>query len=68
MFITERAVFNLTSEGLVLTEIARGVDLERDILGKMEFKPIVSKELKLMDPRLFRLEKMGLDKDNGGIK
>ncbi len=65
MFITERAVFNLTSEGLVLTEIARGVDLECDILGKMAFKPIVSKELKLMDPRLFRPEPMGLNKENG---
>ena len=65
MFITERAVFVLTSEGLVLTEIAGGVDLERDILGKMEFKPIVSKDLKRMDPRLFRPEKMGLDQDPG---
>jgi propionate CoA-transferase len=61
MFITERAVFNLTKEGLVLTEIADGVDLERDIFGKMEFKPIISPDLKKMDPRLFRPEKMGLN-------
>ncbi len=65
MFITERAVFSLTKEGLVLTEIADGVDLERDIFGKMEFKPIVSPDLKKMDPRLFRPEKMGL---NNGTK
>ncbi|NMA24775.1 MAG: hypothetical protein GX936_03815, partial [Clostridiales bacterium] len=57
-------VFNLTKEGLVLSEIADGVDLERDIFGKMEFRPIVSKNLKKMDPRLFRPGKMGL---NNGI-
>lgn len=67
MFITERAVFRLTAEGLVLTEIARGVDLEKDILGKMEFKPIISPDLKTMDPRLFKEEKMGLNQDNGRI-
>ena len=60
MFITERAVFVLSPQGLVLTEIAKGADLERDILGRMEFAPIVSKDLKFMDPRLFRAEKMGL--------
>jgi propionate CoA-transferase len=63
MYITERAVFRLTPEGLVLTEIAPGIDLQRDVLNKMEFTPIVSPELKTMDPRLFRAEKMGLDKD-----
>jgi propionate CoA-transferase len=63
MYITERAVFRLTPEGLLLTEIAPGIDLQKDVLDKMEFMPIVSKELKTMDPRLFRSEKMGLDKD-----
>lgn len=60
MFITERAVFQLTGEGLVLTEIAPGVDLQKDILNQMEFTPVISKDLKLMDPRLFNAEKMGL--------
>lgn len=64
MFITERAVFELTPEGLVLTEIAPGVDLQKDVLDKMEFAPIVAKDLRLMDSRLFREEKMGLDKDD----
>ena len=63
MFITERAVFNLAQDGLVLTELADGVDLERDICGKMEFRPIIAPDLKPMDPRLFRPEKMGLDRD-----
>lgn len=54
MFITERAVLELTKDGLVLTEIAPGVDLQKDILDQMEFKPIVSPDLKLMDAGIFR--------------
>lgn len=60
IFITERAVFRLTEEGVVLTEIAPGVDLERDIVGQMAFRPIISPELKEMDGRLFREEVMDL--------
>jgi len=59
-FITERAVFELTAEGLLLTEIAPGVDLDKDILAKMEFAPIISPTLKTMDIRLFKDERMGL--------
>lgn len=62
LYITERAVFRLSKEGLVLEEIAPGVDLEEDILAHMTFKPIILKELKLMDERIFKEEKMGLDK------
>jgi len=61
LYVTERAVFSLTDEGLMLTEIAPGIDLQKDILGQMEFKPLISGELKLMDFRLFRNEKMCLD-------
>lgn len=60
LYITERAVFKLTPDGLELTEIAPGVDLEKDILGQMEFKPIISKDLKEMDARIFKPEPMGL--------
>ena len=59
LYVTERAVFKLTPEGVELTEIAPGVDLEKDILAHMGFKPII-KDVKLMDERLFREEKMGL--------
>lgn len=60
LFITERAVFTLKDGKLVLTEIAPGVDLQTHILDKMEFRPEISPDLKLMDARLFRPETMGL--------
>jgi propionate CoA-transferase len=60
LYITERAVFELTGRGLTLTEIAPGMDLERDIFGAMDCRPAVSDDLKTMDERLFRPEPMGL--------
>ncbi|HTZ38828.1 MAG TPA: acyl CoA:acetate/3-ketoacid CoA transferase [Syntrophales bacterium] len=62
LFVTERCVFTLTDEGVELTEIAPGVDLEKDILAYMDFKPIV-KNPKKMDERIFRLPPMDLKKD-----
>lgn len=59
-YITERAVFELIPEGLKLIEIAPGVDLQKHILDKMEFKPIIASDLKLMDERIFKDEAMGL--------
>ena len=53
IYITERCVFKLTPQGLALTEIAPGVDLQKDILDRMDFKPIIHEPLKLMDPRIF---------------
>lgn len=41
LFVTERAVFKLTQQGLALTELAPGIDLRRDVLDQMEFEPIV---------------------------
>ena len=61
IYITERAVFELNSRGLVLTEIAPGVELEKDILEQMEFKPAIADDLKEMDSALFKPEKMGLE-------
>ena len=58
-YITERAVFELTDKGVALIEIAPGIDLEKDILAQMDFKPIIG-DVKMMDARLFNEEKMGL--------
>jgi propionate CoA-transferase len=63
LYITERCVFVLSSEGLELREIAPGVDLERDILAQMDFKPIIREEPDVMDVRIFRPEPMGLRED-----
>jgi len=52
LYITERAVFELTAEGVVLREIAPGIDLEKDVLAQMDFRPII-KDIKLMDASLF---------------
>ena len=62
MYITERAVFKLTKDGIMLTEVAPGIDLEKDILAHMPMKPLISPDLKPMDVRIFRNEKMGLKK------
>ena len=61
MYITERAVFKLTAQGMMLTEIAPGVDLEKDILALMDFKPIIAEDLKIMDSRIFEDKLMGLE-------
>lgn len=66
-YITERGVFRLTEDGLMLTEIAPGIDLERDILQKMEFTPLIAEDLKYMDKRLFSEERMNLVFDESGI-
>lgn len=60
IYVTERAVFRLTDAGMTLTEIAPGVDLEKDVLGKMDFKPVVAEDLKEMDKRIFMSQPMGL--------
>jgi len=63
LYITERCVFRLGDEGLELIEIAPGIDLERDIVAHMDFRPAVSPDLKLMDERIFRDQTMGLRKE-----
>jgi len=53
-YITERAVFRLTSDAHVeLIEVAPGIDVEKDVLAHMDFKPLISKDLKIMDSRIF---------------
>ncbi len=60
MYITERAVFELRKDGLYLTEIAPGIDIEKDILAHMDFVPKMEGKPKLMDERIFRPQPMGI--------
>ncbi len=64
LFITERAVFRLTTGGLELIEIAPGIDLQQSVLDQMSFKPQISKDLREMDERIFRDSPMGLATDS----
>ncbi|MCE4601158.1 MAG: acyl CoA:acetate/3-ketoacid CoA transferase [Desulfurococcales archaeon] len=63
LYITERAVFKLTHKGLELVEVAPGVDLERDVIGRMEFEPVISKDLRYMDRRIFSKGRMGIERE-----
>jgi propionate CoA-transferase len=60
LYVTERCVIELTENGLTVIEIAPGIDLEKDVLGKADIPLLVSPDLQLMSPTLFRPEPMGL--------
>jgi acyl CoA:acetate/3-ketoacid CoA transferase len=59
-YVTERCVLKLARDGIVVTEIAPGVELQANILDQSEFPLIVSPHLKEMDARLFHTATMGL--------
>lgn len=63
LYITERAVFQLGEAGVELIEIAPGIDLERDIVARMGFKPTISPQLTTMDARLFQPGRLRLSDD-----
>jgi propionate CoA-transferase len=63
LYVTERCVFTLTEEGVALMEVAPGIDVDRDILALMDFKPIITRTPILMDERIFKAEPMELKKD-----
>ena len=60
LYVTERAVFELSSEGLVLTEVAPGINIQHNILPFMDFLPVIRGRPKEMDARIFRAELMGI--------
>jgi propionate CoA-transferase len=60
LYVTERCVFRRTAEGVELIEVAPGMDIDRDILALMDFRPIV-REPKAMNSGLFLAEPMGME-------
>ena len=63
LYVTERCVFKLTREGLELIEVAPGIDIDREILAQMDFRPLTRRDPAVMDRRIFAPEPMGLRDD-----
>ncbi len=59
-YVTERCVFRPDADGLLLAEVAPGVDVDRDIRARVGFPLRVATDCRPMDERLFRPEPMGL--------
>lgn len=59
-YVTERCVMNLTPQGLVVTEVAPGVDIERDIRGMAAFPLEISRNVRQMEASLFEEDRFGL--------
>lgn len=53
LVVTERAVFEMTAEGLVLTEVAPGVDVRQDVLGQIGFPVRLADDITTMPTELF---------------
>ena len=60
LYVTDRAVFGLHAHGIELLEIAPGLDLQRDVLDRMGFAPVVDRPPRPMDPSVFAEGPMGL--------
>ena len=67
IYVTERCVFQLTPGGLELIELARGIDIEKDILAQMDFEPVINKPVP-MDRRIFNDDPMDLLSDLLNLK
>ena len=60
-YVTERCVMKLSPEGLVVTEVAPGIDIRDDILARAEIPLTIASDVKPMAHTLFRPEKFGLN-------
>ena len=60
LYVTERCVLRLGDDGLELIEVAPGIDIERDILARMQFRPAIPRDPALMDAAIFAPEAMNL--------
>jgi propionate CoA-transferase len=59
LYVTERCVFRLTGAGLTLAEVAPGIEIERDILRHLPFRPLMDRPA-TMDAAIFGSKPMGL--------
>jgi propionate CoA-transferase len=60
LYVTDVAVFALHERGIELLEVAPGLDLERDVLARMAFRPVVERTPRPMDAAVFAATPMGL--------
>ncbi|MFP3568066.1 acyl CoA:acetate/3-ketoacid CoA transferase [Paraburkholderia sp. SIMBA_030] len=60
LYVTERCVLRLTSNGLEVIEVAPGIDLTKDVLEQADFPLLVSPDLKIMDAAIFSESPFGL--------
>jgi acyl CoA:acetate/3-ketoacid CoA transferase len=60
LYLTERASFRLTPQGLELFEIAPGIGLQRDVLDQMDFRPRIAAPLAVMPASHFQERDDGL--------
>jgi propionate CoA-transferase len=65
LYVTERAVFRRTAKHdlIELIEIAPNIDVQNDIINQMDFVPIVSPSLKIMDERIYNEAKMNVSNE-----
>lgn len=54
LYVTEAAVFRLTPGGVRLEEVAPGIDVERDIIPQLGFRPLLAEPMAVMAPEVFR--------------
>lgn len=60
LYVTERAVFKLTEKGVMLIEVAKGVDIQKDILEQMEFTPLIADDLEYTSTDFYKKGPCGL--------
>jgi propionate CoA-transferase len=65
-YITDRAVFELAEDGPVLIELAPGIDVQRDVIAQMGFRPRIADDCRTTDPRVYAAGAMGLARDFAG--
>jgi propionate CoA-transferase len=62
-YITDRAVFELRPDGVTLIELAPGIDLERDVIAQMGFRPLIADDCRTTELRVYADGPMGLASD-----